>query len=40
MLEKRVKTLKEYKTQLADRRYKIDEAMEGLRETVKNYTSG
>jgi len=40
MLEKRVKTLKEYKTRLADRRYKIDEAMEGLRETVKNHTSG
>ncbi len=40
MLDKRVKTLKEYGAQLVYRRDKIDEAMESLREIVKNYTSG
>jgi argininosuccinate lyase len=40
MLEKRAESLGEYEVQLAERKEKIDEAMEGLKETVKGYISG
>ena len=40
MLEKRVESLEECKVQLAERKEKIDEVMEGLKETVKEYISG
>ncbi len=40
MLEKRVESLEEYEIQLAERKEKINEAMEGLKETVEEYLSG
>lgn len=40
MLEKRVESLEEHEMQLAKRKEKINEAMEGLKETVKEYISG